>query len=73
VSDHPPLAVRLGTIVLPALEPRQAEIIIDLIGQLQAVLWDAYGEAILALAPDEDQSVAVSVPPPPPDDGDPIF
>lgn len=73
MSDHPPPAVRLRTIVLPALDPREAEIIIDLIGQLHAVLWDAFGEAILALAPDEDQSVAVSVPPPPPDGDDPIF
>lgn len=73
MSDHPTPPARLGTIVLPTLDPRQAEIIIDLIGQLQAVLWDAYGEAILALAPDEDQSVAASVPPSPPAGDDPIF
>lgn len=72
MSDHPPLPAPLGTIVLPALDPREAEIIIDLIGQLQAVLWDAYGEAILALAPDDDQSAA-SAPPPPPDRDDPIL
>lgn len=73
MSDHPPPPARLGTIVLPALDPREAEIIIDLIGQLQAVLWDAYGEAILALAPDDDQPAAASAPPSPPDGDDPIF
>lgn len=73
MSEHRPPPACLGTLVLPALSPREAETIIDLIGQLQAVLWDAYGEAILALAPDEDQPAAASAPPPPPDGNDPIF
>jgi hypothetical protein len=64
---------RLGSFVLPALSPREAEIIIDLIGQLQGVLWDAYGEAILAVAQDEDQPADASAPPPPTDGSDPIF
>jgi hypothetical protein len=72
VSERRPPA-RLGSFVLPALSPREAEIIIDLIGQLQAVLWDAYGEAILAVDPDEDQPTAASAPPPPTDGSDPIF
>lgn len=72
MSEHRPPA-RLGSLVLPALSPREAEIIIDLIGQLQAVMWDAYGEAILALGPDEDPPSADSAPPPPPDGDDPIF
>lgn len=72
MSERRPPA-RLGSFVLPALSPREAEVIIDLIGQIQAVLWDAYGEAILAVGQDEDQPADASAPPPPPDDDDPIF
>ena len=58
----------------PGAHPaRSRGIIIDLIGQLQAVLWDAYGEAILALPTDQDQSDDGDRAPPPAPDGDPIF
>ena len=43
---------------IPAIEPRQAEALMDLLGQLQAALWDAYGEAILAAADDPLQDIA---------------
>jgi hypothetical protein len=42
---------------IPAIEPRQAEALMDLLGQLQAALWDAYGEAILAAEDDPLQDV----------------
>lgn len=72
MSDRRP-PPHLGAVALPALSPREAEIIIDLIGQLQAVLWDAYGEAILALPTDQEQSDDGSPAPPPVSGGDPIF
>lgn len=42
---------------IPTIEPRQAEALMDLLGQLQAALWDAYGEAILAAADDPLQDI----------------
>jgi hypothetical protein len=42
---------------IPAIEPRQAEALMDLLGQLQAALWDAYGEAILAAEDDPLQDI----------------
>lgn len=44
----PPLPrISVGSFTLPALSPREAEAVIDLLGQIQAALWDAYGPAIL--------------------------
>lgn len=48
----PQLLSSIGSIVIPALTPREAERLIDLLGQLQATLWEAHGEAILAAADD---------------------
>jgi hypothetical protein len=42
---------------IPAIEPQQAEALMDLLGQLQAALWDAYGEAILAAEDDPLQDI----------------
>ena len=73
MSERRPPSLHLGTVALPALSPRQAEIIIDLIGQLQAALWDAYGEAILAARHPHDDPSGAPVPPPPPPGSDPSF
>ena len=43
----PPPRIGVGSFTLPTLSPREAETIIDLLGQIQAALWDAYGPAIL--------------------------
>lgn len=43
----PPPRISVGSFALPALSPREAEAVIDLLGQIQAALWDAYGPAIL--------------------------
>jgi hypothetical protein len=45
----------IGSVVIPALTPREAERLIDLLGQLQAALWEKHGEAILAAADDSRQ------------------
>jgi hypothetical protein len=42
----------IASIVIPATTPREAELLIDLLGQLQAALWQAHGDAILATADD---------------------
>ena len=60
-----PSPPRIGSLVLPVLNPREAETIIDLLGQIQAALWDEYGEAILARLPDEvssDEDAAATLP-----------
>ena len=49
-SLPPPL--RIVSLAVPALGPRQAEAIIDLLGQLQGALWDTYGAAIIEHASD---------------------
>jgi hypothetical protein len=59
MSPHLPSSI--GSVVIPTLTPREAERLIDLLGQLQAALWEAHGEAILAAADDpredsDDQS-----------------
>jgi len=43
-------------IEVPVLEPREAEALIDLLEQIQGALWDSYGDAILAHAPDRGSS-----------------
>ena len=42
-----PQRISVGSFTLPALSPREAETVIDLLGQVQAALWDAYGPSIL--------------------------
>jgi hypothetical protein len=44
VKHRPP--IRVVAIQIPALATHEAEAIIDLLGQLQGVLWDTYGAAI---------------------------
>jgi hypothetical protein len=43
---------------IPAIEPQQAEVLMDLLEQLQAALWQAYGDAILAAADDPRHDAA---------------
>jgi hypothetical protein len=52
-SPHLPSSI--GSVVIPPITPRDAERLIDLLGQLQAALWQAHGEAILAAADDPDK------------------
>lgn len=40
------------SLAIPATTPREAELLIDLLGQLQAALWQAHGDAILAATDD---------------------
>jgi hypothetical protein len=51
---RPPLRVAL--IEVPVLGAREAEALIDLLGQIQGTLWDAYGDAILDHAADDEPS-----------------
>jgi uncharacterized protein (UPF0371 family) len=55
------------SLAIPAMTSHEAERLIDLLGQLQAALWQAHGDAILACAeqgvdghhgsdPDDDSS-----------------
>jgi hypothetical protein len=57
---------------IPAIEPQQAEALMDLLGQLQAALWDAYGEAILAAEDDPLQDIAHDEPTSDPGDASPF-
>jgi hypothetical protein len=41
------------SLAIPAMTSREAERLIDLLGQLQAALWQAHGDAILASAEQE--------------------
>jgi hypothetical protein len=51
MSAPPPRAPSsIVTVAIPAVTPREAERLIDLLGQLQAALWHAHGDAILASA-----------------------
>jgi hypothetical protein len=68
-SPHVPSSI--GSIVIPSVTPREAERLIDLLGQLQAALWQAYGEAILATA-DETLRHTDGHPGPVPDDDSPF-
>ena len=45
MKPRPP--IRTVAIQIPALNIHEAEAIIDLLGQLQGVLWDTYGAAII--------------------------
>lgn len=69
-SSSPNLPSSIASVVIPAISPREAERLIDLLGQLQAALWEAHGEAILAAADDPAQDEVVDEHPCPssPDD-----
>ena len=58
-SSSPHVPSSIASIVIPAITPREAERLIDLLGQLQAALWEVHGEAILATAdvPRQDQVI----------------
>ena len=45
MKPRPPVST--VAIQIPALSIHEAETIIDLLGQLQGVLWDTYGAAII--------------------------
>ncbi len=45
-------------ISLPALSAREAETLIDLLGQIQGALWDTYGDAIAGQVTDEEPPTA---------------
>jgi hypothetical protein len=58
----------IASVAIPAVTPREAERLIDLLGQLQAALWQAHGDAILASAEQEADGPRGSDP-----DDDPPF
>jgi hypothetical protein len=70
-SSHLPSGI--ASVVIPAITPREAERLIDLLGQLQAALWEVHGEAILAAADDPTQDEVIDErPSPSPDDDSPF-
>jgi hypothetical protein len=56
-------------LTLPALSAREAEALIDLLGQLQGALCDIYGDAI-AHSDDDDEPAPSDSPAPTADDDD---
>lgn len=60
----------VALVALPALSAREAEALIDLLGQLQGALWDTYGDAIAHQGRDDDQQSAPVAPSPTADDND---
>ena len=72
-SNSPHLPSSIASVVISAISPREAERLIDLLGQLQAALWEVHGEAILAAADDplQDQDIDTH-PSPSPDDDSPF-
>ena len=68
-SPHIPSSI--ASVLIPALTPREAERLIDLLGQLQAALWEAHGDAILATA-DDPRHDSAEQPGPIPDDDSPF-
>ena len=56
MTPRPP--IRVVAIQIPALGIHEAEAIIDLLGQLQGVLWDTYGAAIIDRLTEVVQPVA---------------
>jgi hypothetical protein len=54
----PRKAPTIVSFAIPAIEPRQAEVLMDLLEQLQAALWQAYGDAILAAKDDPRHDAA---------------
>jgi hypothetical protein len=67
----PRKAPTIVSFAIPAIEPRQAEVLMDLLEQLQAALWQAYGDAILA-AKDDPHLDAADASPSDPDDSSPF-
>jgi hypothetical protein len=67
----PRKAPTIVSFAIPAIEPRQAEVLMDLLEQLQAALWQAYGDAILAAADDPCHDAA-DEPTSDPDDSSPL-
>jgi hypothetical protein len=70
-ANSPHLPSSIASVVIPAITPREAERLIDLLGQLQAALWDVHGEAILAADDDPLQDIYAH-PNPSPDDDSPF-
>jgi hypothetical protein len=72
-SSSPQRPSSIASVVISAISPREAERLIDLLGQLQAALWEVHGEAILAAADDplQDQDIDTH-PSPSPDDDSPF-
>jgi hypothetical protein len=72
-SNTPHLTSSIASVVISAITPREAERLIDLLGQLQAALWEVHGEAILAAADDPSQDEVIHEhPSPSPDDDSPF-
>ena len=65
-------APTIVSFAIPAIEPRQAEVLMDLLEQLQAALWQAYGDAIFAAADDPCHDVDHDEPTSVPDDSSPL-
>lgn len=72
-SSSPHLPSSIASVVISAITPREAERLIDLLGQLQAALWDVHGEAILAAADDPARDEVVDAHPSPSLDDDSPF
>jgi hypothetical protein len=68
----PPPPLRIVSLAVPALGPRQAEAIIDLLEQIQGALWDTYGAAIIEHASDGEPAADHDPSCPSPSD-DPTF
>jgi hypothetical protein len=72
-SSSPRIQSSIASVVISAITPREAERLIDLLGQLQAALWEVHGEAILASADDPRQDDGTDeYPSPSPDDDSPF-
>jgi hypothetical protein len=72
-SNSPRLPSSIASVVISAITPREAERLIDLLGQLQAALWEAHGEAILTAADDPTQDEVIDERPSPSLDDDSPF
>lgn len=72
MKPRPP--VRVVPLEIPALSIREAETIIDLLGQIQGALWDTYGALIVDRITEAAPSVAdhPSSPSDPSDDDSPF-
>ena len=68
--NTPRLPSRTALFALPALSAREAEVLIDLLGQIQGALWDTYGDAILGQLNVEEPPTADSSSPPSDDSDD---
>ena len=72
MKTRPP--VRTVAIQIPALSIHEAEAIVDLLGQVQGVLWETYGAAIIERITEAAPAVAnhPSSPSAPSDDDSPF-